>query len=180
MSKTNISEFEFLEQFNTEEKAVQFFEECRWPNGVSCPCCGSVKVYPHKTKNFYHICKEPECRKQFSCRTNTVMQSSRLPVRIWIYMMYKVSVARKEISSLQLAKELSITQKSAWFMLQRIKEACGNDPDILSGIVEIDETYIGKLEKNKDEKEKLHEGRGVVGKSCVLGMRERGGKKKLR
>ena len=112
MSKTTISEFKFLEQ-------------CRWKNGRYCLSCGSLKTYPHTTRKFYYHCKESTCRKQFSCKTNTMMQSSRLPVKMWLYAMYKVSVGRKGISSLQLSKELGITQKSAWFVLQRIKEACG-------------------------------------------------------
>lgn len=141
ISETTINEFKFLEQFSTETKAVAFFEKSRWPDGRYCPHCGSFKTYPHKTRKFYYHCKGSKCRKQFSCKINTVMQSSKLPVKMWLYAMYKVSVACKGVSSLQLARELSITQKSARFMLQRIKEACGNDPDTLSGIVEINETY---------------------------------------
>ena len=177
MSKTTISEYSFLERFNTEEKAVEFFEMLRWGKERTCPSCGSGNTYPHTSRQFYHHCREKDCRLQFSCKTGTVMQSSKLPVRMWLYAMYKVNVARKGISSLQLAKQLGITQKTSWFMIQRIKEACGNDNDtLLSGIVEIDETYIGGLERNKHESKKLNEGRGTVGKIPVLGMRERGGR----
>lgn len=152
MSNTTISEFKFLEKFSTERKAVKFFEKSRWKNGRFCPYCGSKSTYPHKSRKFFYHCREATCHKQFSCRVNTVMQSSKLPVKMWLYTMYKVSVARKGISSIQLAKQLGITQKSAWFMLQRIKEACGNNPELLGGIVEIDETFVGGLEKKTSMK----------------------------
>lgn len=88
--------------------------------------------------------------------------------------MYLLVTARKGISSLQLSKEIGITQKSAWFVLHRLREACGSDLEKLQGIVEIDETYIGGLEANKHEHKKLKAGRGAVGKTAVLGMKERG------
>jgi transposase-like protein len=92
--------------------------------------------------------------------------------------MYLLVTSRKGISSMQLAKEIGITQKSAWFVLQRLREACGNDPTVLLGIIEVDETYIGGKEKSKHESKKQRLGRGSVGKTAVIGMRERGGRVK--
>ncbi len=103
------------------------------------------------------------------------MESSRIPVREWLWVMYKISVSRKGISSLQLAKELDRPQKTTWYMLQRIKEACGNKEPLLSGVVEADEKYVGGKESNKHESRKRNLGRGSVGKQPVLGMREREG-----
>ena len=104
------------------------------------------------------------------------MHASPLPVKLWLYAMYKVSVARKGISSLQLAKEIGVTQKTAWYLLQRIKEACGNESGPLSGVIEIDETYVGGKARNKHASKRVKDaGRGSVEKQPVLGMRERGG-----
>ena len=131
VNEKTMNKFAFLSKFNTEKKAVKFFEVARWSAGRYCPTCGSVNTYTHKSREFYYHCRD--CRKQFSCKTHTIMQGSPVPVRTWLYAMYKVSVAPKGISSLQMAKEIGVTQKTAWFMLQRIKEACGNHELELSG-----------------------------------------------
>ena len=91
--------------------------------------------------------------------------------------MYVVVTARKGISRLQLSKEIGVTQKTAWFLLGRLREACGHDPvDKLKGVVEVDETFIGGIEGNKHEAKKLHAGTGGTSKQAVIGLRERAGK----
>ena len=104
------------------------------------------------------------------------MQGSRVPVRKWLLAMYILSISRKSISSIQLGKTLGVTQKSAWFMAHRIREACVQQDNKLAGIVEADETYIGGKEKNRHATKKLKLGRGAKGKTAVFGIKEREGK----
>ncbi|MCY4420937.1 MAG: IS1595 family transposase, partial [Gammaproteobacteria bacterium] len=94
--------------------------------------------------------------------------------------MYLVQTSRKSISSLQLSKELDVTQKTAWFLLHRVREACKQGDWKLTNVVEVDETYVGGKERNKHNNKKLRSGRGPVGKQAVIGARERGGNVKAR
>jgi transposase-like protein len=184
MSRSTISTFQLFAMYPDEESARLYLEGRIWPNGVTCPSCRSgeristLGVCATRKPGFYRCLA---CAEDFTVRTGTVMERSKVPLHKWLYSMYLLVTARKGISSMQLAKEIGITQKSAWFVLGRLREACGGDGpggglEKLRGIVEVDECFVGGLEANKHEHKKLKSGRGAVGKVAVLGMRERGGR----
>ena len=170
---STISAYEFFKSFPDERSAIEYIESRRWADGVICPHCDSDRTTRQKDYR-YHQCKD--CRKKFTVRTGTIFERSHISLDKWLYAMYLLQTARKGVSSLQLSKQLGITQKSAWFMLHRLREACNIETDKMDGEVEIDEVYIGGKEGNKHESKKLRRGRRAVGKQPVLGMRERGGK----
>lgn len=174
MSRSTISTFQLFQLIPDQETARSYLEGRLWPDGATCPDCKSNERITTR-KGGYYRCNA--CKLDFTVRTGTIFERSHIPLHKWVYAMYLLVTARKGISSMQLAKEIGVTQKSAWFMLSRLREACGGHGSSgkMTGEVEIDECFIGGKEANKHERKKQHLGRGPVGKTAVLGIRERRG-----
>ena len=160
--------------FPDEESAKQWFENILWPDGTRyCPECASVSTYECKHAKMPYRCRD--CGKYFSVKTGTVMAGSPIPLLKWLYAIYLDTTSLKGVSSMKLHRDLSVTQKTAWFMQQRIREAfAALGPNVrFGGPVEVDESYFGGRESNKHESKKRRTGRGTAGKTAVAGLRDR-------
>ena len=173
--RKGLSWVEFTRRFPDDESAEKWFIASRWPHGVHCPGCGSDNVQVRKTRKPQpYRCRD--CRKDFSVKTDTLMHNSPLGCQIWAMAIYLLTTGIKGVSSMKLHRDLGITQKSAWHLAHRIRE---NFPGreganvFFSGQVEVDETYIGGKERNKHSNKKLNAGRGSVGKTAVVGTKNR-------
>jgi len=167
--------FELLESFPDEQTCIEHLENLRWNGNIISPFDPESKVY--KCSNNRYKCKNTG--KYFNVKTQTVFEDTKIPLRKWFMALYIFSSHKKGISSHQLAKDINTTQKTAWFMLHRLRYAF-NHPDFqraLSGEVEADETYIGGRAENKhvDKKKEGTQGRNTDDKSAVFGLYERKG-----
>ena len=173
---------QFYTKFGTEEQCQQFLFKNRWTNGVTCPKCGEIDVKTYKLVSGRYKCAS--CRNTFTVRARSVFEDSPVPLQKWFLAIYLCGSFKKGISSIQLSKYIGVTQKTAWFMLQRIRYVFENDSfEMLSGEVEMDEAYIGGKDSNKHASKRLKAltGKGAQGfgsknsKAPVVGMVERGG-----
>jgi transposase-like protein len=162
--------------FDNPDNALQYLAAKRWPKGVTCPYCEAKDPMFLATRRIW---KCRGCRKQFSVKVGTIFEDSPLPLGKWLTATWLISNCKNGVSSYEIARDLKVTQKSAWFMLQRIRAAMQEDGGgMLGGEVEVDETFIGGKARNmhKSKRDRVITGRGGKDKTIALGMVERGGK----
>ena len=172
-TRKGMSMIEAARLFADEAKAEAMFIDTRWPNGICCPKCGSLNIQTRTTrKPMPYRCRD--CRKDFSVKTGTVMQSSKLSFGTWGFAAYLLTTNLKGVSSMKLHRDLDVTYKTAWHLSHRIREALREDGADFAGPVEVDEAYFGgkfiNLPKSKRTKGM---GRGTKGKAAVAGMVDR-------
>jgi transposase-like protein len=167
---------EAIRYFADLDVATDFVARLRWPNGPVCPRCGSTQ---HSYISTRRIWKCKACKRQYSVKVGTIFEDSALGLDKWLPAVWLIANSKNGISSHELARALGITQKSSWFMLHRIRKAMqAGSFEAFSGVVEVDETFVGGKAANMHSGERKRKlgGRGYTGKTAVLGMIERGGR----
>ncbi|HVW90959.1 MAG TPA: IS1595 family transposase, partial [Gaiellaceae bacterium] len=141
MAKAELNLASLVERFGSEDKCIAYLADLRWPDGVECPRCESKKISRLAERKQYEC---SDCRYQFSVRAGTVFQDSKLPLWKWFLAVYMMGESKKGVSANQLSRMLGVSYKTAWFLCHRIRSAMiHEDRPPLSGVVEVDETYIG-------------------------------------
>ncbi|RJX45791.1 IS1595 family transposase [Streptococcus agalactiae] len=167
--------FDLQSAFPTEQACIEHLEELRWGDVVVSPFDATSKVYKCKGNKYRCV----NTKKYFNVKTDTLFENTKTPLRKWFMAIWMVTSHKKGISSVQLAKDIDVTQKTAWFMLERIRKCFGSENNNdLDDVVEVDETYIGGKNKNRhlSKKVKNAQGRSLKDKSAVVGMVQRQGK----
>ena len=165
---------QLMDMFPTEEAATAWFESVVWPNGRHCSKCGSLRTREASHRYMPYWCGD--CRSYFSVKTGTAMQASKIPLRKWAIAIYLCLTSLKSVSSMKLQRDIGVSQPTAWFMLQRIREAWAeDDDDQFDGPVEVDETYFGGERRNMSvtKRKAMNKSRGPVGKTAVVGLKDR-------
>ncbi len=164
--------------FADADNCLTFLAERRWPNGVTCPRCGSENVGFIKSRRLWQCKDRSHPKAQFSIKVGTIFEDSAVALDKWLVAMWMLANCKNGISSHELSRAIGVTQKTAWFMLHRLRLALQGDSEVkLSGEVEADESFIGGKARNmhKSKREERIQGRGGVGKAIVMGVLERHG-----
>ena len=170
--------FDLMAAFPDEQSCVDHLRAIRWRDGEFCPHCQGNRIYTFSDRKTF---KCGDCRQRFSIKVGTIFEDTKLPLRKWFMAIWLITNHPKGIASTTLAKDIAVTQKTAWFVLHRLRHAARtpsfNAP--LKGTVEVDETYVGGKEKNKHEWQRTGDTKGGKGKEIMLGMVERDGELRM-
>lgn len=179
MEATPKTLIEAVSHFENPDNALKYLAAIRWPNGVECPYCEAKEPMFLATRRIWK-CRNAACRKQFSVKVGSVLEDSPISLGKWLCAMWLIANCKNGVSSYEIARDLGVTQKTAWFLLHRIREAMQDDATggKLAGEVEVDETFIGGKARNMHASKRRVRitGTGGKDKTVVMGMIERGGK----
>ena len=172
--RQGITLVQLADMFPDNATAQTWFERQRWPGGPFCPRCGTFNVQAGiKHRSMTHRCRDCPRKPMFSLRTGTPLEGSKVGYRKWAFAIYLLTTGIKGTSSLKLHRDIGVTQKTAWFMMHRLRTALKSKTQGFTGPVEADETYVGGKEANKPAHRKLRAGGGTVGKTPVAGVKDR-------